>query len=33
MDAPQVIFDPAKVGLPAELDLFTPEGAARVLAK
>ena len=33
MDGPQVIFDPTKIGLPAELDMFTPEGAARVLAK
>jgi aldehyde:ferredoxin oxidoreductase len=33
MDAPQTIFNAAKVGLPAEMNMFTPEGAAMVLAK
>jgi aldehyde:ferredoxin oxidoreductase len=28
-----MIFNPTQVGLPAELDMFSPEGAARALAK
>jgi len=33
MDAPHVIVSPVQVGLPAEPDIFTPEGAATVLAR
>ena len=33
MDAPQVISNAVQVGLPAELNMFTAEGAATVLAK